>query len=466
MFGLILISCSESDGLRTSVSGLIQNPTHDHIYLSDGGSILDTITLASDGSFSSTVDVNKPKFMVFEHPPEYQTFYIQPGDSLSFRLNTFDFDRSLVFTGDSSEENNFLMDMYLMNEANNDLILSYYKIPADVFMDKTDSIKTNRMRKLEELHKKNDFSDDFMDIAKKSINYEYYDIRERYAFLLKKYFPKKARSIGDDFFEYRENVNFNDAELISHFGYLRFLDDYLKNRSVKNCLGTEERSKKACFDLNSFDNIHRRLQLVDSIFDHEILKEKFLGRFFEQELVHVSTKDQLESALALLATAKIDNKKEQDLKRFIQFHKKFIIGENIDKLPLKNHNEDTVRISDFTDKPYTAIHVWSCNMPLMNKNRFDLINKMREKYEDINFIGINIDHSNYKLWQKNVSEHELTRHHELQAVNTPNSKYYNYYLNRFTLIDHEGKVIAADVLNTDNDIKEFITSNTKKSLNR
>jgi hypothetical protein len=404
--------------------------------------------------------------MVFKHPPEYQTFFIQPGDSLSFRLNTLDFDESLVFNGDSSVENNFLMNMYLMNEDNNELILSYYKISPDVFVDKTDSIKSKRIKKLKELDRENDFCNEFLEIAKKSINYEFYDIRERYVFLLKKYFPKKAELIDDSFFDYRKSVNYNDADLISHFGYLRFLDDYLKNKSVDKCIENKENEQQACFELNSFNNIHERLKLVDSIFEHQDLKKKFLERFFAQEFVYASTKNQLDSALKLLNQAEIDAERKKELIEFGKFHEKFIVGQKIDQLPLKNHNKDTVRVEKYANKPYTAIHVWSCNKPILNKNRFDLINKMRKKHNHINFIGINIDYNNHKLWQKNVRRHNLIRHHELQAVNTQNSKYYNYYLNRFTLINQNGKVIAADILNTENDIKEFIINNTrKKSLN-
>ena len=311
VISLFIASCTNEKSKQTSISGLIQNPTHKHIYLIESGNIRDTITLKNDGSFSKTIDINQPKFMVLKHPPEYQTFFINPGDSLSFRLNTLDFDESLVFNGDSSVENNFLMDMYLMNEANNELILSYYKIPADVFVDKTDSIKSKRIKKLKQLNRKNDFSKEFMEIAKKSISYEFFDIRERYVFLLKKYFPKKNKLIDDSFFDYRESVNFNDPDLISHFGYLRFLDNYLKNKSVDSCISDRKNNQQACFELNSFSNIHERLKLVDSIFDHQDLKKKFLERFFAQEFVYASTEDQLDSALKLLNQVEIDKKRKR-----------------------------------------------------------------------------------------------------------------------------------------------------------
>jgi len=101
-------------------------------------------------------------------------------------------------------------------------------------------------------------------------------------------------------------------------------------------------------------------------------------------------------------------------------------------------------------------------MPMMNKNRFKLIKRMRKKHDDINFIGINVEPDNYNLWQQNVTQYGLTRQHELQTVSSPNYELFNYYLNRFTLIDKNGKVIATEGLNTDNDIREFILNNTQK----
>ena len=460
ILGILFISCSESDKTGTSISGLIQNPSHDHIYLLEGENTLDTIQIKPDGSFHKKINIDTSKFMVFEHPPEYQTFYIEPGDSLAFRLNTLDFDTSLVFSGDSSKENNFLMDMYLMNEENRELASSYYKTSPNTIVEKTDSIKTQRLNQLKELDEQNNLSKKFLDIAKNSINYELYDIRERYAFLLKKYSPKKAISSDNSFYRYRKSIDFNDAGLIDHFGYLRFLDDYLKNKSLNRCLNDKSLSMDNCSKLNSFSNINYRLKLADSIFKNQNLKKKFLERFFAKELIYATTKKQLNQALGLLKDIEIDDDKKQELKEFSKFHKKFLVGQEVDKLSLKNHNKNITSINKLSDKPYTAIHMWSCNMPAVNKNRFDLIKKMRKKYDQISFVGINTNHDNYKLWQHDISKYDLVRNYELQTPDVENSKYYNHYLNRFTLINDKGEIIAANILDTENEVKNFISSNT------
>lgn len=461
--GLLLASCEFEKEKKTIVSGIIQNPTHDHIYLYQSTKDYDTLKLKKDGSFHSQIDIEEPQLMVFRHPPEYQTFFIEPGDSLSFRLNTLDFDNSLMFSGDSSAENNFLMDMYLKNEADNKLILSYYKIKPKDFIDKTDSIKQSRIQKLSKLKQKYDISDNFAGLAENTINFEFYDIRERYAFLLNKYFPNKSDQLNEAYFNYRESISFNNEEMINHIGYLRFLDDFIKNIAVDKCISVkDDASNKDCYNLNSFHSIHSRLKIADSIFEHKSLKNKFLERFFAQEFVYASTNQQLDSALQVLNKVDIEKDKHQELKKFAEFHQHFIKGHQVTEMKLKNHNQDTVNLGSFMNKPFTAIHVWSTNTPASNRSRFELIKRLRKDYPQINFIGINIDCNNYNSWQNSVKKHELNRHHELQALNTNNAKYYNYYLNRFTLINQEGKIVDANILKSDTHVKHFIEQNVNK----
>ena len=457
---LFISSCSKDDNSSTFVSGLIQNPTHDHIYLSNGEDTLDTIQLKPDGSFEKKINIDTSKFMVFEHPPEYQTLFVKPGDSLAFRLNTLDFDKSLVFSGNSSKENNFMMDMYLMNESNSNLVSSHFKKSPDFITKKTDSIKNERLSRLKELDRQNNFSENFLEIAKKYIDYEVYDIKERYAFLLKKHFPEKAEVLNDSFYQYRKSADFNNVDLANHFGYLRFLDDYLKNKSLDRCLNNENTSVENCFDLNSFSNIHHRLELANSIFKNQKLKTKFLERFFANELLYATRKDQFSQAISLLKSTGISDDKKEKLRKFSKFHKKFLVGQKVDKLALRNHNKNATSLNKLSDKPYTAIHIWSCNMPEANKQRFDLINKMRKQYDHVSFIGINTNHENYKLWQQDVTEYDLMRNHELQTPSTEDSKYYKHYLNRFTLIDASGQIIAANVIDSEKEIKKFIADNT------
>ena len=144
-------------------------------------------------------------------------------------------------------------------KSNDNLILKYYKVKPSDFSLKTDSIRQMRLSSLEDLNQRYDFSDYFNRIAKKSIVYEFYDMRERYAFLIQKYFKERKKDFSDDFFNYRDTIDFNDDELLNHFGYLRFLDNYLKNKSIEDC----DENDVDCFKINSFKNVKKRLTIAD-----------------------------------------------------------------------------------------------------------------------------------------------------------------------------------------------------------
>ena len=58
----------------------------------------------------------------FKHGVEFQYIFLQPNDSLLLRLNTWDFDESLVFSGKGAEKNNLLINknnyVYILNHFN------------------------------------------------------------------------------------------------------------------------------------------------------------------------------------------------------------------------------------------------------------------------------------------------------------------------------------------------------------
>ena len=97
---------------------------------------------------------------------EAQSFFIEKGDSLVFRLNTLDFDESLVYTGIGSKENNYLIDLFLENEEQEKLFLTYSQLPSHVFAKKIDSVKKLKLIKLKKFAKKHNTSKHFLMLLK------------------------------------------------------------------------------------------------------------------------------------------------------------------------------------------------------------------------------------------------------------------------------------------------------------
>ena len=72
----------------------------------------------------------------FRHGNENQYIYLEPQDSLMLRLNTWDFDESIVFAGKGAERNNILIDCFLQEERDNKMFYELNQLTPDNFIKK------------------------------------------------------------------------------------------------------------------------------------------------------------------------------------------------------------------------------------------------------------------------------------------------------------------------------------------
>ncbi|MDX1762608.1 MAG: hypothetical protein R3218_10680, partial [Christiangramia sp.] len=127
---LLFTGCEENspDASSVFIGGQINNPETDYIVISKENETIDTLYLDEKNQFGKDFQDLESGIYTFNHPPESQIMYMEPGDSIVIWLNTMSFDQSLNFSGDGSEKSNFLLGMYQKKRSNNDHIHTYYKI--------------------------------------------------------------------------------------------------------------------------------------------------------------------------------------------------------------------------------------------------------------------------------------------------------------------------------------------------
>lgn len=432
---MIITGCSsEHNNELTFIGGRVVNPNSNYVILEYNDEVIDTISLDRHNNFGYEFLQEKESIYSFKHYPESQNVYLKPGDSSVLRVNTLEFDESLSFGGSSSEENNFLIDMFLLNEQDNDLILSYYKISPEKFIEKTDSIMSLRLRNFEKLKSESDFTPYFKKIAQSTIEYEHYDMRERYAFLMKKYVPSKFEEFPENYFDYRQKVDFNHPDLISNFSYMRFLDNYLRNKSIEIC----ETENRDCFDLNNHQNLKRRLNLVHELFDNDYLKLNFFNRFIRREIVFSQTEEQLQETLSIIKKFDLNALDQKELHQLTSIQSNYLIGRNLKTLSLRTPNLDTIQFNEISNKKPTVMYTWSALSFEGKKNNLNKIEELRRKYPEFNFISINLDFQNQNLWKNALKRFNYKPFTEFQIIsNVPTNTYgfYKNYLNRVYIID-------------------------------
>ncbi len=443
---LTFFSCEKGEnGLDdVYIGGQIANPTSEYVIISKNDVDLDTLYLNENDKFSGRLKNIEAGIYVFSHPPENQVMYLEPGDSTLIWVNTLAFDESINFSGKGAAKSNFLTNIYLLNQKNNDLILSYYKVePAD-FARKTDSIREVRLKELDKLNQQKDLSEEYFELAKSSIDYEYYDLRERYALLIHKYQRDYIDKIPADFHQYRESLNFNDERFQDYYVYLNLIDDYIRSLSVEYC-NENNISGDSCSNLMSVENIKRRILIMDSIIQNKSIKNPFLERLAAQGIIYSDDLEEIKSILKMMEDINYDGNDMPALKEMAGIQGSLLPGNNIGELKLVRPNGEAVQLKNVSKKPIITFH-WSLSEQRHHKLAHKVIEDLRFKYPEINFLGINIDKDQNEIWKRVIKNNSYDQDFEykIEVMRVKESLLKNY-LNKMIFMNASGEIIKGDV---------------------
>lgn len=455
---ILLSSCEKGSesGTEAFIGGEIVNPKSNFVLLSQQGKLLDSIRLDSRNRFGYNIQNVEQGFYLLEHRGETQNIYLSPGDSLLLRANTLAFDESLHFSGGSGyRENNFLTELFLLDEQNAELLLSFYKVPPAEFAKKTDSIRQARLLLLKS---RKNFSEDFRKRATTLIDYGAYDLRERYSYLIQKYYRQYLKQFPDDFYNYRQSVDYNLKEVQATPAYRRFIDNRLVNYSLEWC-AQSGRDAKDCSNLLSHDNILQRLQKANELIQLPELREHFLSKLGVLGIITSNTKEEIDDVLSFL---KKHNYPEEDLEEIIRLSRvqmAYLPGTPLSEVEVQNFEGELVSYNEITDQP-SIIFLWS----IYSKDHQEyhkLIQELRGKYPEIEFLGINMDVGEVEKWKTAVRRYGYNTEKEFQLQDSEvENEIFKFYLNKLLFLDSEGKVVVGDVFinspDLENRILEFL----------
>lgn len=457
-----LFSCNRENSSSNDMyfGGLIINPTSKFVVLLKKDVIIDTFYLDKKNQFGGKLVNGEKGLYVFKHPPENQIIYLEPGDSTLILINTLDFDESLNFSGRGAAKSNFLNSMYLQNQQNNDLVASYYQLSPSKFAAKSDSIRSLRQQKLRLLDDRHQFSSEFYELANATINYEFYDLRERYAYLIRKYSREYIDDIPKDFHNYREEISFNDEKLEDYYVYVNLLDDLLRTKSLEYC---EEKKIEnfACYNLTDFSNIKRRIILADSLISSNRVKYSFIDRLAAQGIIYSQTTEDIKDILNLLTEIDYSGSRLNDLKQMAAIQNNLLPGNNIGHLKLLNTQKDTVTLNQLSSRPKITYH-WSINYQEHHKWQHEIVKNLRIKYPEADFIGVNIDKNKFTEWNDVINNQSYNPAYEfkLNSLKVKEDLLENY-LNKLIFLDPSGEIIRGDTqinsLDYETKILEFLS---------
>jgi len=465
---LFFISCKDNSTTTktyTYFGGEIINPKNNHITLSNPETGTDTITLDAHNRFYKKIPNLKSGIYSFTHGGEHQLVLLESQDSLLLRLNTIDFDESLVFTGIGSKKNNYLIKTFLDNETENNNIKTLCQLEPEALEVYLDSSKTAKTKNLHRFLDRMPSSDLFKSIAQVNIDYNNYYYKEAYPFF---YFGNNKlvhyKDLPEDFYNYRTQINYN-LDYLNEYGiYNRFLFAHFNNLALKDYYEHTKHQHKA-FDRQSLKYNLAKLKLIDSLVTDSTIKN-YLLKHTTKDFIYNSRNSEQTDRIYKSYLKKSKNKQDiAEIDDLLEKLNNLKPGKQIPNVTLTNYKDDKTYVRDLITKP-TIVFFWSSNYELINRNSHHRAKKLKAKYPNIDFISININDNDKTYWKRKLKRSKFATENEFQFQNMSESIDVLAINSVYTviLVDKNHKIISSNSSMFSPEFErqiQFLTRNSK-----
>jgi hypothetical protein len=395
LFALFLsvMGCKKSENQTDTVhfAGEIVNPTSEYVVLLKGRHVVDTAQLDSNNRFSFILDSIEGGLYNFKHEPEHQYVYLEKGDSLLLRLNTSDFDESLIFSGTNEVVNNFMLDLFLADEeVENNMNDNYYELDANEFSREIEKLRKDKLRHLDEVRAESYMSDKAYNIVKASINYTFYRFKEIYPFAHKRKLRETTiHEMPVGFYEYRKNIDYNNEELVYLRPYYNFMKSHFGNVSYMTCARACDSngvSKKNQLHYNK-----HKLKVIDSLVKAKELRDNLFRNVAIDFLLksHDSPQNN-ELFIREFSMVSANNAHQQEINNLYSAVQNISPNSPVPHVQLVNLSGSTVALSDLSKNKKTIFYFWSSSNKRHYENIFKRVAKLEEDNVPYDLVGINI----------------------------------------------------------------------------
>lgn len=415
LLGLSLLSisaCSDKSGQCAPIffGGEIVNPTSDYVVLYHNDTYVDSVKLDANNHFAFNLEGIEEGLYHFDHSPELQYIYLKEGDSLLARLNTVEFDETLVFSGTGSDINNFMIEMYLAHEAEEDnpVVQGYYLLDPEDFSKKIDSMRSVKINHLKDFAHNNEVSDRIFAMAEASIDYNAYIRKEKYPFYHKKKTGEDTfHELDDSFYAYRKNIiDLNNKDLTYYRPYFNFMKLHFGNLSYMTCLENCPPEMKSGSDHLHFNK--HKLAMVDSLVKEVELRDiLFRNIAIDYLLRERNANEECRVFMDEFRSLSSNEEHKEEINHLYNAIKNLQPNERVPNLVLRDADSNLVHLKDVVNKKEnTVIYFWTASQKRHFRNISLHIDSLRKKYPDHNFVGINL-RTSYPQWKLLLKEYGL-----------------------------------------------------------
>lgn len=407
-----LCSCNNSmryDDYSAYFGGEIVNPSERFVLLLKDNKLIDTLFLNAENRFFKKFDSLTPGLYTFKHLPEYQYVYFDKNDSIMVRVNSDDFDNSVVYCGRGDEKNNYFMDAFLKNEHNNEVLYGILDKDISEFNSFTDKAYASLKKEYDTKKIEYSWSPGFDSIAMAQLQFNYYFTKELYPYAHQ---YKTGNEIYDklpnDFYAFRNTINLNNESFTSFSPFVKYVSMMLTNRVY-------EKQHNNYNDMSLNSNIEK-LNLTDSIIKNEKIKNGVLNQLASMYLLEDQNMKNNTLFIKRYLELSSDEKHQNEIKDIFTAVQNLVPGKKLPNIELVNTNDEKVLPEQYFKGEKTVFFFWSTMADSHLKAVHNKVKVLQENHPHINFIAVNIKDTK-EAWLNAINKYNFSGITELKSTN-------------------------------------------------
>lgn len=406
---VLIVGCSTSkkDSNTDTIlfAGEIVNPTSNQVVILKGQQKIDSVQLDDKNRFRFTLPSLENGLYNFYHAPEYQYVYLEKGDSLMARLNTIYFDESLVFSGSNEDLNNFLLELFLSaEEEDSAMFMKYYELEPNDFIAKIESLKNEKLERLNNLKTDVNISEEGYNLLVGSIDYTYNRFKEIYPFQHKrKTTEENMHNLPSGFYAYRKQLDYNNQNLTYLRPYYDFMKAHFGNLSYMTCMngcGSQDKETNKQLHFNT-----HKLHLIDSlVVDKELRDNLFRNVAVDYLLKKRDASKNTELFLNKFRAVSKNNMHIQEIEKIHQGIVNLQPSKSIPDLSVVSFDNENRTLQEISKNKKILFYFWSGTNKNQYQEIFKRVKELEVKKPDHELIGINIktDFDDWKVIVKTL----------------------------------------------------------------
>ena len=428
---ILLWNCQAPKSNAVFIGGQIVKPSSSFVTVYFGNRVLDTFLLDKSTRFSRLYDSLSIGIYKMEHIPEFTSMLLEPGDSLWARINATDFQESLFFSGRGASKNNFLNDIRLRLELENDFLASQYANPPQVFKRIVDSLLREKKEQWIQMDSLNTMSPYAQKITQAAYIYPYASIQERYALLRGNQWDSIQ---NNQFLSYRKFLNFGENDLAFFDPYITYLMNYLNREALNKGENYIEARQNTNFNL-------RRLEEIQNKIEGALVRNNLARAVAYEELLNFNNHENHDIFLDVYLNINSSPSYAEEINSLHEDINQMNEGKTLPRIILQNAELKLLTSDDLWSKP-TVVYFWSQTQMNHFKATINRVKKLKVKYPNYRFVGISIQPLNpialevYKMMALD-SENQFG----LVDFGIASKKWVITLLNKTIIVDSQGKIV-------------------------